>query len=69
MDSYLRPEDSARYYGDGGIGANSVFSKALASSARSTPEMVLGFHASLLTAPQDIAPTWMVSAQYILTFY
>ncbi|XP_075992835.1 maltase 1-like [Anticarsia gemmatalis] len=61
VESSLNPLEAARYYGDGGIGANSVLSSALTTPNRSTPEMVLGFHASLLTAPLDAAPTWMTS--------
>lgn len=49
------------YYGDGGVGANSILSNTLTTSARSTPEMTLNIHASVLTAPQDLTPTWTVS--------
>lgn len=60
MDSSLRPEVAAMYYGDGGVGANSVLSKALTYPSRSTSEMVLGFHASILSATTDVS-TWVVS--------
>lgn len=61
MESSLKPEQSAMYYGDGGVGANSIISKALTTPTRSTSEMVLGIQASLLTSPLDVQPTWAVS--------
>ncbi|KAJ8726011.1 hypothetical protein PYW07_000709 [Mythimna separata] len=61
VDSSLRPEQAAMYYGDGGVGANSILSRALTLPSRCTSEMVLGFHASILTSPVEAA-TWVTSS-------
>ncbi|XP_047041938.1 maltase A1-like [Helicoverpa zea] len=62
VESSLKPEQAARYYGDGGVGANSIISKALTYPSRSTNEMVVGFIASVVTTPMDVMPTWTTSA-------
>jgi hypothetical protein len=62
VESSLGPQDAARYYSNGGVGANSVFSPALTSVTKLTAsEMALAFHATLLNAPEDSTPTWTVS--------
>ncbi|CAG4991505.1 unnamed protein product [Colias eurytheme] len=50
---------SANYFGD----TNGVISKALTGSQRSTPDLALALHASLLFCPQDMTPTWLTSAR------
>ncbi|CAB3231558.1 unnamed protein product [Arctia plantaginis] len=62
VESSLKPEEVAMYYGDGGVGVNSLISNALTFSSRSTPEMILSIYASVLTAPQDCIPTWITSS-------
>uniref|UniRef100_A0A2A4K7L6 alpha-glucosidase n=1 Tax=Heliothis virescens TaxID=7102 RepID=A0A2A4K7L6_HELVI len=62
VESSLKPEVAARYYGDGGVGANSIISRALTYPSRSTSEMVLGFLASMVTTPLDVLPTWTTSS-------
>lgn len=61
-ESSLGPVQAARYYADGGVGANSVLSAALTSPGRkSAADLGLAFYGALLSAPQDAAPTWIVS--------
>lgn len=60
-ETSLSPEQTARYYSEGGLGANSVISNAFTSpSRRSGPELALDFYGAILFAPQDMTPTWVV---------
>lgn len=60
-ETSLSPEQTAMYYSDGGLGANSVISNAFTSpSRRSAPELAIDFYGAILSAPQDMIPTWMV---------
>lgn len=60
-ETSLSLEQTARYFSDGGLGANSVISNAFTSpSRRSAPELALDFYGAMLSAPQDMAPTWVV---------
>ncbi|CAH2105122.1 unnamed protein product [Euphydryas editha] len=62
VESSLGAEASSKYYGEGGVGANSVISYDLASPAkRPAASLALAVHASLLYPPQDMTPTWLTS--------
>ncbi|XP_072937337.1 maltase A3-like [Epargyreus clarus] len=62
VESSLEPAAAARYYGDGGVGANTVISYALTAPVRtSAPELALALHSALLYTPQDMAPAWLTS--------
>ncbi|CAG9121804.1 unnamed protein product [Plutella xylostella] len=62
VESSQSPEISARYYADGGVGANSVLSTAMTAAARtSAADMALAMYAGILNAPVDGVPTWMTS--------
>lgn len=62
VETALEAEVSAKYYGEAGLGANSVISYDLASPAkRPAASLALALHASLLYPPQDMTPTWLVS--------
>lgn len=62
VESALPPESAAKYYGDGGVGANSVLSSALASPKRNSAAVVgIAIQSGLLTTPDDGFPAWIVS--------
>ncbi|XP_046961160.1 maltase A3-like [Vanessa cardui] len=62
VESSLGAETSAKYYGEGGLGANSVISYDFASPAkRPAASLALALHATLLFPPQDMIPTWLTS--------
>ncbi|XP_050361599.1 maltase A3-like [Nymphalis io] len=62
VESSLGAETGAKYYGEGGSGANSVISYDLASPAkRPAASLALALHATLLFPPQDMTPTWLTS--------
>ncbi|KAM3959102.1 maltase A3 [Aphomia sociella] len=61
-DSSLTPQLAAKYYSSSGVGADSVLSNSLTSQSRSTAsEMALAIYATLLNAPDNMAPTWITS--------
>lgn len=63
MESSLDDHGAADYYADGGVGANSVFSTALTMPEKlSSSDTALAFYGAMLHAPQDMAPTWIVSS-------
>lgn len=63
------PEIAARYYADGSVGANNVISNAMTTNAKKiAPELALSIHATMLYAPSDGTPTWMVSHSDVKTF-
>ncbi|KAL4705284.1 hypothetical protein ACJJTC_018970 [Scirpophaga incertulas] len=65
VETTFSPQESAVYYSDGGVGAHSVLSAALAApTKRAAAQIAIAFHEALLNAPQDSAPTWITSAPY-----
>lgn len=61
VDSSLEPEQAARYYADGGAGANNIINSVLTSSTRmSAAELGTAFYGTLLNTPEDGAPAWAV---------
>ncbi|CAG9784742.1 unnamed protein product [Diatraea saccharalis] len=65
VESSLDAENASKYYGDGGVGANSVLSTALTfPTKQSSPGLALSIHATLLYTPRDSFPTWTTSMPY-----
>ncbi|XP_028158904.1 maltase A1-like [Ostrinia furnacalis] len=63
VESSLDSHAASGYYADGGVGANSVLSAALAQpDGLTAPDAALAFYGALLHAPQDTTPTWITSA-------
>ncbi|XP_063839064.1 maltase A3-like [Ostrinia nubilalis] len=63
VESSLDSHAASGYYADGGVGANSVLSAALAQpDGLTAPDAALAFYGALLHAPQDATPTWITSA-------
>ncbi|CAK1603628.1 unnamed protein product [Parnassius mnemosyne] len=64
VENAVSPTASGEYYGDEGIGANTVISNALTAATRpSAPDLALAIHAVMLYSPEDMAPTWLTSAE------
>ncbi|KAJ2944434.1 hypothetical protein O0L34_g3772 [Tuta absoluta] len=61
VETSLPPNEAAMYYADGGVGASSVLSNALAKTSRSAPDIALAFYAALLNSPHGSTPAWLTS--------
>ncbi|CAH0726382.1 unnamed protein product, partial [Brenthis ino] len=60
VETSFGAEIGVKYYGESGLGANSVISYALAET-KPAAGLALALHAAILYPPQDMNPTWITS--------